>query len=208
MDRVLQILNHSHGPTWPGHSALSSLPLSQKAKPEKMLTSKKFTWGCDSREAERKGTRDSKMGKHDQGRVMKVVFYGGNCSSILPGSFEVPGPLRLRVMGEDLFISSHSPLVTGCSRGWYLSTSRCVQKPREQSRTYRRPPTRQLQVQWYRPHLLSWSSDGQSYRRTRPRRCRCYGTHPPRHTHSASLSSSLLFSLSLAVLRQTRHHLP
>lgn len=97
--------------------ALSSLPFSQKAKPEKMLTSKKFTWGRDSREAERKGSRDSEMGKRDQGRIMKVVFSGGNCSPILPGSFEVPGPLRLRVMGGDLFISSHSPLVTGCSRG-------------------------------------------------------------------------------------------
>ena len=144
-----------------------------------MLTSKKFTWGRDSREAERKGSRDSEMGKRDQGRIMKVVFSGGNCSPILPGSFEVPGPLRLRVMGGDLFISSHSPLVTG----WHLSTSRCVQKPREQSRTYRRPPTKQLQVQWYRPHLLSWSSHGQSYRRTRPRRCRCSWRSPtPPHT--------------------------
>ena len=183
--------------------ALSSLPFSQKAKPEKMLTSKKFTWGRDSREAERKGTRDSKKGKRDQGRIMKVVFSGGNCSPILPGSFEVPGPLRLRVMGGDLFISSHSPLVTG----WHLSTSRCVQKTREQSRTYRRPPTKQLQVQWYRPHLLSWSSHGQSYRRTRPRRCRC-SWRSPTPPHTAPLSSSLLFSLSLAVLRQTRHHLP
>ena len=48
---------------------------------------------------------------------MKVVFSVGNSSYILPGSFEVTGPLCLRVMGEDLFISSHSPLLMGFSKG-------------------------------------------------------------------------------------------
>lgn len=62
-------------------------------------------------------TRDSKMEKQDQGHIMKVVFSVGNGSCILPGSFEVTGPLCLHVMGEDLLISGHSPLLMGCSRG-------------------------------------------------------------------------------------------
>ena len=77
-----------------------------------------------------------------KGVLWRWFFSVGNGSYILPGSFEVTGPLCLCVMGEDLFISSHSPLVMGCFRGWYLGTSWCVQEPTEQRRTYRCPPTR------------------------------------------------------------------
>ena len=141
MVRVLQILNHSHGPTWPGHLALSSLPFSQKASLKKCLQARSLLGEVIPVKLSER-TRDSKMEKHDQGCIMKVVFSVGNGSYILPGSFEVTGPLCLHVIGEDLFISSHSPLVMGCSRGWYLGSSWCIQEPTEQRRAYWCPPTR------------------------------------------------------------------
>lgn len=58
-----------------------------------------------------------------------------------------------------------------------------------------------LGTQWYRPYLLSWSSNGQSYRATRPRRCNCSWhspTLPPTQPLSELLSAIFPFFGSLS----------
>lgn len=183
MVRVLQILNHSHGPTWPGHSALSSLPFSQKAKLKKCLQARSLL-GEVIPEKQSKGTRDSKMEKHDQGRIMKVVFLCGQWQ-LHPARLLWGHRSSVPVCDGGRFIHQQSqPISHGLLQGvipWHFVVCSGANRAKKDLQVSSNQVA--LGAQWYRPYLLSWSSNGQSYKGTRPRRCKySWHSHPATHT--------------------------
>lgn len=194
-------LNHLYGPTWPGHPTPPSLPFSQKAEPETNAYKQEVYFG--------------KWFHRSRARELKIVKWG---RETWPWRYYWTGSLYGQLQlhparpfwghgssvptwdgGSFIHQQSHSihPGLLQRMVPWHfqvcLGTSRTEQVPQASSHQAA------LGAQWYGPYLLSWSSKGQSQGGIRQRRCWA-APMPLPSTHNNSLSTSLLFSLSLLVL--------